>query len=93
MSGERAHATAPRTGTEQHAAPTKPGQVARPLLAALHRGAGDGVVSRLIQRKEIGPHGKKTDGKQVPDRVAPVSQMTVEGTASESLYSPDHVAG
>lgn len=38
-------------------------------------------------------YGKKTDGKQAPDRVAPVSQMTVEGTASESLYSPDHVAG
>ncbi len=38
-------------------------------------------------------YGKKTDDKQVPDRVAPVSEMTVEGTASETLYSPDHVAG
>ncbi|MCL4242769.1 MAG: hypothetical protein KJ048_15570 [Dehalococcoidia bacterium] len=182
MPGERAHATAQTTPAAQLAASRKPATASSPLLAALQHGAGNAVVSRLVQRKEIGPHkggktwystgnfdakhlitgsldedsakaryterynkrpipdgsqvntvvaegdlktaitdatkvkgsyppprgprgkltvtvpgfkvyGKKTDGKQVPDRVAPVSEMTVEGTASETLYSPDHVAG
>ncbi len=54
------HSTAPRTGTAQHAAPRKPATASSPLLAALQHGAGNAVVSRLVQRKEIGPQGGKT---------------------------------
>lgn len=182
MSGDRAHAAPQQTAEEHDARSATPAPAAIPLLVALQHGAGNAAVSRLVQRKEIGPHkggktwystgnfdakhlitgsldeeaakaryterynkrpipdgnqvntvvadgdlktaiadaskvkgsyppprgprgkltvtvagykvyGEKTDGKQVPDRVAPVSEMTVEGTASETLYSPDHVAG
>jgi hypothetical protein len=182
MPAERSHAADPHPAAEGISSQRKPASVAAPLLAALQHGAGNAAVSRLVQRKEIGPHkggktwystgnfdakhlltgsldedsararyterynkrpipdgnqvntvvaegdlktaiadagkvkgsypaprgprgkltvtvpglkvwGKKTDGKQVPDRVATVGELTVEGTASESLYSPDHVAG
>lgn len=37
--------------------------------------------------------GRKQGAKQVPDRVVTVSTLTVEGDATESLYTADHVAG
>jgi|GEM_PF-4452032 len=50
-----------------------------------------GKLTVTVAGKKV--FGKKQGAKQVPDRVVDVTSMTVEGTATESLYSPDHVAG